>query len=58
MKKEYLNYKDKIILEQNGRWYNLYVDGSLIHANMNREGAIKVYFSYVKVLKKIEEDLR
>ena len=48
MRKEYLNYKDKIILEQNGRWYNLYVDGSLIHANMNREGAIKVYFSYVK----------
>ena len=54
MIKEYLNYKDKIILEQNGRWYNLYVDGSLIHANMDREGAIKVYFSYVKALKKIE----
>lgn len=56
MTKECLNYKDKIILEQNGRWYNLYVDGSLIHANMDKEGAIKVYFSYVKVLKKIEEE--
>lgn len=56
MRKEYLNYKDKIILEQNGRWYNLYVDGSLIHTNMNREEAIKVYFSYVKVLKKTEEE--
>ena len=54
MRKECLNYKDKIVLEQNGRWYNLYVDGSLIHVNMSREGAIKVYFSYVKVLKKIE----
>lgn len=56
MKKEYLNYKDKIILEQNGRWHNLYVDGSLIRTNMNREEAIKVYFSYVKVLKKTEEE--
>ena len=56
MRKEYLNYKDKIILEQDGRWYNLYVDGSLIHANMKRKGAIKVYFSYVNVLKKIEEE--
>ena len=56
MKKEYLNYEDKIILEQNGRWYNLYVDGSLIRTNMNREEAIKVYFSYVKVLKKTEEE--
>lgn len=55
MRKEYLNYEDKIILEQNGRWYNLYVDGSLIHTNMNREEAIKAYFSYVKVLKKTEE---
>ena len=56
MKKEYLNYEDKIILEQNGRWYNLYVDGSLIRTNMNREEAIKVYFSHVKVLKKTEEE--
>lgn len=54
MRKEYLNYKDKIILEQNGRWHNLYVDGSLIRTNMNREEAIKVYFSYVKELKKTE----
>lgn len=55
MSKEYFNYKDKIILKQNGRWYNLYVDGSLIHANMGREVATKVYFSYVKVLKKLEK---
>lgn len=54
MRKECLNYKDKIILEQNGRWYNLYVDGSLIHANMDNKEAIKVYFSYVKVLKRLK----
>ena len=52
--KEYLNYKDKIILEQHGRWYNLYVDGSLVHANMNKESGTKVYFSYVKTQKKME----
>ena len=29
---------------------NLYVDGSLVHANMaNREEALKVYFSYMRV---------
>lgn len=53
MNKEYLNYKDKIILEQHGRWYNFHVDGSLVRANMNREEAIKVYFSYVKVLNQV-----
>lgn len=48
--KEFLNYKDKVILERHGRWYDLYVDGSLVHANMaNREEAIKVYFSYMRV---------
>ena len=53
--KEYFNYKDRIILEQYGRWYSLYVKGSLVRANMNREEAIKVYFSYVKVLKESKE---
>lgn len=53
--KEYLNYKDKVILEQHGRWYNLYVDGSLVHANMNKEGGTKVYFSYVRTLKEVEK---
>lgn len=51
MTKEVLNYKDKVVLKQNGRWYNLYVDGSLVHRNMSRDGGIKVYSSYVKVLK-------
>ena len=55
MAKEVFNYKDKIILEQRGRWFDLYVDGSLVHANMNREGAIKVYFSYVKVQQEFEK---
>ena len=55
MTKEVFNYKDKIILEQHGRWFDLYVDGSLVHANMNREGAIKVYFSYVKVQQEFEK---
>ena len=54
--KEYFNYKDRIILEQYGRRYSLYVEGSLVRANMNREEAIKVYFSYVKVLKESKED--
>lgn len=53
--KEYLNYKDKVILEQHGRWYNLYADGSLVHANMNRESGTKMYFSYVKTLKEFEK---
>ena len=52
MGKEYLNYKDKIVLEQRGRWYDLYVEGSLVRTNMNREEAIKVYFSRVKELKR------
>ena len=56
MSKEYLNYKDRIILEQNGRWYNLYVGGSLVHAHMNREEAVKVYFSYVKVQKRLKKE--
>lgn len=56
MSKEYFNYKDRIILEQYGRWYSLYVEGSLVHANMNKEEAIKVYFSYVKALKESKED--
>lgn len=51
MTKEVLNYKDKVVLKQNGRWYSLYADGSLVHKNMSREGGIKVYSSYVKVLK-------
>lgn len=50
--KEYFNYKDKVILGQYGRWYNLYVESSLVRANMNREEAIKAYFSYVKSFKK------
>ena len=33
--KEYFNYKDRIILEQYGRWYSPYVEGSLVRANMN-----------------------
>lgn len=55
MGKEFLNYKDRVVLVQHGRWYDLYVDGSLLHANMNREGAIKVYSAQVKVIKKLEE---
>lgn len=54
MTKEVLNYKDRVVLKQNGRWYNLYAEGSLVHKNMSREGGIKVYFSYVKVLKAME----
>lgn len=54
MTKEVLNYKDKVVLKQNGRWYNLYADGSLMHRNMSRESGIKVYSSYVKVLKAME----
>lgn len=56
MTKECLNYKDKVILVQHGRWYDLYVDGSLVHANMNREDATKVYFSYVKVQKELNKE--
>lgn len=51
MSKEVFNYKDMVILESNGRWYNLYVEGILLHKNMPREEAIKVYFSHVKALK-------
>lgn len=48
--KKFLNYKDKVILVRHGYLYDLYVDGSLVHANMyDREGAIKVYFSYMRV---------
>ena len=48
--KEFLNYKGKVVLVRHGRWYDLYVDGSLVHADMaNREEAIKVYFSYMRV---------
>ena len=51
--KEYFNYKDKVILEQHGRWFNLYVDGSLVCKNMSREEGEKTYHMYRKQI--IEE---
>lgn len=56
MRKELLNYKDKIILIQNGRWTNLYVSGSLVHANMSKAGGIKVFWSYVKTEEKSNKE--
>ena len=49
--KEYLNYKDKVILEQKGRWFNLYVNGSMLYKNMHREEGTQLYFTYVKIIK-------
>lgn len=49
--KEYLNYKDRVILEQKGRWFSLYVDGSVLYKNMCREEGTQLYFTYVKIIK-------
>ena len=44
-----------VSLEQTGRWFSLYVDGSLKDKNMSREVGTKMYFSYVKALESAEE---
>lgn len=56
MRKELLRYKDKIILIQKGRWTDLYVNGSLVHANMSKAGGVKVFWSYVKTEKKFNKE--
>lgn len=48
MHKECLNYKDIVVLVQNGRWFAIYVKGSLVSKNMSREEGVKKYFSYVR----------